>query len=204
MTTPKAPNEGGHEFDSQQLIKIGIDLVPLLVFFAVFMTLGLRWATGVLMVTSLIAMVVSRIVLGKISATLMISTGMVIAFGALALLFDDTRFIKMKPTIVYLLFAGALFGGLMVGRPVLQTALGEALPLTPEGWTILSRRWGFFFIAMAALNELIWRNLSEATWASFKVFGFLPLTVLFIASQYNLIEKYRIHKVDNTTDKTAL
>ena len=107
----------------------------------------------------------------------------------------------MKPTIVYLLFAAALFGGLLAGKPMLQSLLGEALRLTHEGWVKLSVRWGMFFVAMAGLNEIIWRMFSETTWATFKVFGFLPLTVIFFASQYGLIERYRI--VPDATDKSA-
>ena len=94
--------------------------------------------------------------------------------------------------VAALLFAAALFGGLLLGKPMLQSLLGEALRLTGEGWSKLSVRWGFFFVAMAGLNEIVWRNFTETAWASFKVFGFLPLTVLFFAAQYRLIEKYKV------------
>ena len=201
MTSLDPKSRGEPQVESAQLLKLAIDLVPLLAFFATFMTLGIRWATGVLMVASVISMAVSKFVLGKVSPTLLVSSTLVLGFGALTLFFDDPRFIKVKPTIVYLLFAGVLFGGWFAGRPMLQLMLGEALKLTGEGWSKLSIRWGVFFIIMAALNEIVWRNFSETAWASFKVFGFLPLTLLFFASQYSFIERHRSGA--DTTDKTA-
>lgn len=176
--------------DRNQLLKMGIDLAPLLVFFAVYLTLGIYWATGALMAATVVSMIASWIVLGHISATLIVTTGLVVGFGALTLFFNDPRFIKMKPTIVNLLFAGFLFGGLLLKRPVLQYILGEALRLTDVGWRKLSLRWAFFFLGMALLNEIVWRNFSEATWASFKVFGILPLTLGFAVLQLGLMRRY--------------
>jgi len=176
--------------DRNQLLKMGIDLAPLLVFFAAYMTLGIYWATGALMGATVVSMIASWIMLGHISATLVVTTALVVGFGALTLSFDDPRFIKMKPTIVNLLFAGFLFGGLLLKRPVLQYILGEALRLTDVGWRKLTVRWAFFFLAMAALNEVVWRNFSEATWASFKVFGILPLTLGFAVLQLGLMRRY--------------
>jgi intracellular septation protein len=176
--------------DRKQLLKMGVDLAPLLVFFAVYLTLGIYWATGALMAATVASMIASWLMLGHISATLIVTTGLVVGFGALTLFFNDPRFIKMKPTIVNLLFAGFLFGGLLLKRPVLQYILGEALRLTDLGWRKLSLRWAFFFLAMAVLNEIVWRNFSEATWASFKVFGILPLTLGFAVLQLGLMRRY--------------
>ena len=176
--------------DRKQLLKMGVDLAPLLVFFAVYLTLGIYWATGALMAATVASMIASWLMLGHISATLIVTTGLVVGFGALTLFFNDPRFIKMKPTIVNLLFAGFLFGGLLLKRPVLQYILGEALRLTDIGWRKLSLRWACFFLAMAALNEIVWRNFSEATWASFKVFGILPLTLGFAVLQLGLMRRY--------------
>jgi intracellular septation protein len=97
--------------DRKQLLKMGVDLAPLLVFFAVYLTLGIYWATGALMAATVASMIASWLMLGHISATLIVTTGLVVGFGALTLFFNDPRFIKMKPTIVNLLFAGFLFGG---------------------------------------------------------------------------------------------
>jgi intracellular septation protein len=176
--------------DRKQLLKMGVDLAPLLVFFAVYLTLGIYWATGALMAATVASMIASWLMLGHISATLIVTTGLVVGFGALTLFFNDPRFIKMKPTIVNLLFAGFLFGGLLLKRPVLQYILGEALRLTDLGWRKLSLRWAFFFLGMAVLNEIVWRNFSEATWASFKVFGILPLTLGFAVLQLGLMRRY--------------
>ena len=178
--------------DAKQLTKLGIDLAPLLIFFGVYMSLGIYWATGALMVTTVVSMIVSRAVLGHISATLMLTTALVVGFGALTFWFNDPSFIKMKPTIIYLLFAATLLAGFLLGRPMLQLLLGEALKLSQQGWSTLSLRWAWFFLAMAGLNEIVWRNFSEATWASFKVFGFLPLTMLFFASQYGFIQRHQL------------
>ncbi|MFM9851151.1 MAG: septation protein A [Hyphomicrobiaceae bacterium] len=176
--------------DRKQLLKMAIDLGPLLVFFAAYMTLGIYWATGALMAATIVSMIASWLLLGHISATLIVTTALVVGFGALTLLFNDARFIKMKPTIVNLLFAGFLFGGLLLKRPVLQHILGEAMRLTDVGWRKLSVRWAFFFLAMAVLNEIVWRNFSEATWASFKVFGILPLTLGFAVLQIGLMRRH--------------
>ncbi len=184
------PAQSEPQLDSRQAIKLGIDLAPLLIFFAVYMTLGLYWATGVLMLATVVSMAVSRIYLGHISASLIITTALVVGFGALTFWFSDTRFIKMKPTIVYCLFAAALLGGLLFKRSMLQLLLGEAFQLTEDGWRTLSIRFGLFFLALAVLNELIWRYMSETTWASFKVFGFIPLTMLFVASQIKFIQRH--------------
>lgn len=192
MMLPDQNAAGQPALASKQVLKLAIDLLPLLAFFAVYMAFGIQPATAVLMAASVIAMIASRILLGHISAALFVSTVLVLGFGALTLFFNDPSFIKIKPTFVYLLFAAALFGGLLLGKPMLQSLLGEALRLTGEGWSKLSVRWGFFFVAMAGLNEIVWRNFTETAWASFKVFGFLPLTVLFFAAQYRLIEKYKV------------
>lgn len=190
-THSKATLQGGPADPAPgQGTKLAIDLAPLLAFFATYMALDIYWATGVLMVATVVSLVASRRLLGHISPTLIVSTALVVGFGALTLLLNDARFIKMKPTIVNLLFAAFLFGGLLVRRPVLQTLLGAAVRLTEEGWRKLTLRWAVFFLVLAALNEIVWRNFSEATWASFKVFGILPLTVAFALLQLGLMRRY--------------
>ena len=111
-------------------------------------------------------------------------------FGSLTFWFGDAHFIKMKPTIINLLFAGVLLGGLLTGRPLLKLMFGEAFNLTEEGWRKLTLRWILFFVVMAVLNEIVWRNFSEGTWVNFKVFGILPLTLVFAMSQIGLIKRY--------------
>jgi len=115
---------------------------------------------------------------------------LVVLFGGLTFLLDDPSFIKVKPTIINLLFAGVLMAGLVMRRPLLKLLLGEAFNLTDEGWRKLTIRWILFFLALAALNELVWRNFSEAAWVNFKVFGILPLTLVFATAQIGLIRRH--------------
>ena len=152
----------------------------------------------VLMAATVISMVVSRIWLGHISVTLVLTTVLVVGFGALTLWLNDPSFIKMKPTMVNVLFATALGGGLIMGRNFLQLLLGQAFRLTQEGWRKLTYRWIGFFLAMAVVNEIVWRNFSEATWASFKVFGILPITIIFAMLQVGLIQRHGIENADDT------
>jgi intracellular septation protein len=184
--------------DSKQLAKMVLDLAPLLIFFAAYMASNIYVATGVLMAATVISMIVSRLWLGHISATLVLTTVLVVGFGALTLWLNDPRFIKMKPTMVNLLFAIALGGGLLTGRNFLKLLLGQAFQLTEEGWRKLTYRWIGFFLAMAVLNEIVWRNFSEATWASFKVFGILPLTIVFAMLQVGLMQRHGLEKPKDT------
>ncbi len=110
--------------------------------------------------------------------------------GGLTLFLHDETFIKIKPTLVNLLFAAILLGGLYFGKPMLKYLLSDALQLTDEGWRKLSLRWGLFFIFLAVLNECIWRNFPTDFWVNFKVFGMFTLTMLFTLSQIPLIKKY--------------
>jgi intracellular septation protein len=202
MMTAPAPRDGDVDTipaaDSKQVAKMALDLAPLLLFFVAYMASDIYIATGVLMAATVVSMIVSRVWLGHISATLVLTTVLVVGFGALTLWLNDARFIKMKPTMVNLLFAVALGGGLLTGRNFLQLLLGQAFRLTEEGWRKLTYRWIGFFLAMAVVNEIVWRNFSEGTWASFKVFGILPLTIIFAMLQVGLIQRYGLEKADDT------
>lgn len=186
---------------AKQVVKLAVDLGPLLIFFGAYLAGGIYWATGALMVAMIVALAAARLVLGHVSPALIATAILVEGFGAMTLWLHDPSFIKMKPTIINLIFAAVLLGGLAAGKPLLKILLGEALRLTDEGWRILTVRWAIFFLGLAALNELIWRNLSEATWASFKVFGILPLTMLFFAFQWGLIRRHALNAAE--TDKPA-
>ncbi|MGE0701096.1 MAG: septation protein A [Hyphomicrobiaceae bacterium] len=188
--------------DKKQWIKLAIDLGPLLVFFGAYLLGGIYWATGALMLAMVVAVAVSRLVLGHISPALLATTLLVEGFGAMTLWLHDPSFIKMKPTIINLIFAAVLMGGLVAGKPFLKMLLGEALRLTETGWRLLTIRWALFFLALAGLNEVVWRNMSETTWASFKVFGILPLTMIFFALQFGLIRKHTLD-VSGSGEKSA-
>ncbi|MEA2877999.1 MAG: intracellular septation protein, partial [Hyphomicrobiales bacterium] len=120
----------------------------------------------------------------------MVTAVIVVVFGGLTLVLHDDTFIKMKPTIIYLLFAGLLLGGLAFNKPLLAIVFDSVFELTEEGWRKLTLRWAIFFLALAVLNEIVWRTQTTDFWVSFKVFGVLPLTFIFAALQYPLLQKY--------------
>lgn len=186
--------------DRKQTLKFAIELGPLVVFLIVWMLFGMKWATGLIMIATVISMIASHRMMGRISPALIATTVLVIAFGTLTLLLDDPRFIQMKPTMVYALFAAALFISHIVKKPVLQVILGEALHLTDEGWRRLSLRWGFFFAAMAVVNEIVRQMFSEGTWVAFKVAGFPVLTIVFIITQAGMMQR---HQSQSKVDKTS-
>jgi intracellular septation protein len=170
--------------------KLMIELGPLLAFFVAWFLADIFWATGVLMAATLASVIASKLLLGRVSPVIIATAVLVVVFGSLTFWFGDAHFIKMKPTIINLLFAGVLFGGLVTGRPLMKLLFGEAFNLTEEGWRKLTLRWMVFFVMMAVLNEIVWRNFSEGTWVNFKVFGILPLTLIFAMSQIGLIKRY--------------
>ena len=186
--------ESGTEKDAPQQEKQGlkllIELGPLLVFFAVYAKFGIFAATGVLVVATLASLIASKILLGNITIMPIVTAVIVTIFGGLTLWLQDATFIKMKPTIVNVLFAGVLAMGLAMKRPFLKLLFGEAFQLTDAGWTKLTIRWIGFFLFVAVLNEVVWRNFSETTWVNFKVFGILPLTIAFAAAQIKLIQNH--------------
>jgi len=147
-------------------------------------------ATGVMVVAALVTLAVSWVKLRRLPIMPGVTAAIVVVFGGLTWYFADPVFIKMKPTVLYSLFAAALFFGLATGRPILQVMFDGALHLTPEGWRILTWRWALFFVVLASLNEIVWRHVSESHWVAFKSFGFLPLTVLFALAQTPVVLKH--------------
>jgi intracellular septation protein len=121
----------------------------------------------------------------------------VLIFGGLTLVLHDETFIKLKPTITYVLFGGALFGGLLFNKPLLGVVFDSVFNLTDEGWRKLTVRWALFFFVLAVLNEVVWRTQSTDFWVNFKVFGVVPLTMLFGGLQVPLLTKYSVEKPDN-------
>jgi intracellular septation protein len=191
---PAEPDQAAKTAESSPM-KLAIDLGPLLIFFGVYATLGIYWATASLMGATLVALLASHLILGRVAPMLLITTVVVWLFGGLTFALNDPRFIKIKPTVVNLAFAAALGVGLATGRPFMKQLLGEAMQLTDEGWRKFTVRWIGFFLFLAALNEFIWRNFSEGTWVSFKVFGILILSAVFATLQVVLL---RDHQLDTT------
>jgi intracellular septation protein len=142
------------------------------------------------MLATIVALLAAWRLLGRVTAVPVMTAVLVVVFGGLTFYLDDPSFIKLKPTIINLLFAGVLVVGLATGRPLLKVLLGEAFRLTEAGWRKLTVRWAVFFFALAILNEVVWRNFSESAWVNFKVFGIVPLTILFAMAQIPLIKRY--------------
>jgi intracellular septation protein len=180
------------EIDPQQLWKLLVELGPLLVFFVVNSRAGIFWGTGVLIVATAISIVASRVMFGKLAIMPLVSAFFVIVFGGITLWLEDDLFIKLKPTIVNAIFAITLLGGLVAGHSMLRHLFGDVFRLTDEGWRKLTLRWGLFFVLLAILNEIVWRNFSTDTWVSFKVFGIMPLTMIFGVAQMGLLKTHEL------------
>ena len=192
------------------LLKLALELGPLLVFF--FANARGEWlaerfpaltelggpifiATGLFMAATAIALSVSWVLTRTLPMMPLVSGVIVFVFGGLTLWLQDATFIKMKPTIVNSLFAAVLLGGLAFGKSLLGYVFDSAFRLDAEGWRKLTFRWGLFFVFLAVLNEIVWRNFSEDTWVAFKVWGTMPITVAFTLAQMPLIMR---HSVDET------
>src|ERR1700710_1615316 len=174
------------------LFKLATELGPLLIFFFANAKANLFVATGAFMVAVVVAMVASWVVTRHVPIITIVTGSVVIVFGTLTLVLHDETFIKMKPTIVYSLFAGVLGGGLLFGRSFIAIMFDQMFNLTPQGWRALTLRWALFFLAMAIVNEVVWRTQSTDFWVNFKVFGVTPLTMLFAVTQMPLIKRYHL------------
>tara|TARA_B100000700_G_scaffold66786_1_gene73668 strand:- start:739 stop:1278 length:540 start_codon:yes stop_codon:yes gene_type:complete len=176
----------------KNLSKILIDIGPLAVFFIFYTRGDLKSSILPFMIATIIAVLFSYIMEKKIPIMPTVGAGIILIFGGLTIYFDNEVFFKMKPTIINILFAVILYGGVIIKKPLLKYLLGAAIKLEEEGWSILTKRWISFFIALAILNEIIWRTQSTDIWVNFKVFGILPITFIFTLSQFPLIKKYQI------------
>ena len=176
----------------KSVYKLLIDIGPLAVFFIFYNKSGLQASILPFMIATVIAVLISYILEKKIPIMPTVGAAIVLLFGGLTIYFDNEVFFKMKPTIINLLFAIILYGGILINKPLLKYLLGAALKLEEEGWKILTQRWIGFFIALAVLNEFVWRTQSTDIWVNFKVFGILPITFIFTMTQFPLIKKYQI------------
>ena len=178
------------------LLKLVLDLGPLVLFFAANGRYGIFAATGVFMAAVLAALLVSYVLTRRLPIMPVITAIIVVVFGGLTLVLHDATFIKVKPTIIYGLFGGVLIGGLLFNKPLLGIVFDSLFHLSEEGWRKLTLRWAMFFFALAVLNEIVWRNVSTDTWVTFKVFGVLPLTLLFGALQVPLVKRYAVEPAE--------
>lgn len=186
------------------LLKLALEFGPLAIFFFAN-SYGDRWfgvaedrrifvATGIFIAASLIALALSKIIMNHLPRMAIVNAVVVTVFGGLTLALDDAFFIKVKPTIVNTLFGCVLLGGLFFGRSLLALVLDSVLQLDEEGWRRLTLRWGLFFFVLAALNEVVWRTQSQDFWVAFKVWGVMPLTMIFALAQTPLILKHEIKR----------
>lgn len=194
-------------------VKLALDLGPLLLFFyanarpSLFLPMlapvfpviasdgeraGIFVATAVFMVAVVVALIVSYALIRRVPPMAVVSLAIVLVFGGLTLALHNDTFIKMKPTIIYALFAAVLIGGLVLKKPLLEMVFDSVFHLREEGWRILTLRWALFFAGMAVLNEIVWRTTSTDVWVSFKVFGAMPLTLVFAMLQYRVLTKYAV------------
>jgi intracellular septation protein len=172
------------------LTKLALELGPLVVFFIANAKADIFAATAWFMGAMVVSLVLSWLLLRRIAVMPLVTAAVVLVFGGATLILQDATFIKMKPTVVNALFAAVLLGGLVFKQSLLRFVFGDVYKLKPEGWTILTLRWGLFFIVLAVLNELVWRNFSTDFWVAFKVWATMPLTVVFAMFQLPVLTKY--------------
>ena len=186
-------------------LKAGLEFGPLILFFVVFMRLRDRMVTiggteysGFIVATLIFipVLVASTLALWRLTgrlAPMQIATlVLVVVFGGLSVWLNDPRFFKMKPTIMYLIFAAALGASLALRRNWLELVMSEALPMRPEGWRVLTLRMTALFLGLAVANEVIWRSMSETAWVNFKTFGLPAIMVIFFVLNARLFERHAI------------
>lgn len=184
-------------------LKIGLELGPVIAFFVAFsrlkdqsVTIGGTAYDGFIVATAaFIPLMIAATVLlwwltGRLALMQIVTLVLVVVFGGLSVWFNDKHFFKMKPTIIYLLFAGLLGWGLMRGKSYLALVMEEVMPLTHEGWMTLTRRLTAFFLGLAVLNEVIWRTMSDEAWVNFKTFGLTAAVFLFFLAQGGLMRRH--------------
>lgn len=174
------------------LVRMLIEIGPLAIFFIANNRYDIFTATAAFMVAIAIALAASWILARHIATMPLVTGAFVLVFGTLTLVLNDDLFIKLKPTLVNGLFASILFGGLFFGKSFLKMVFDGTFRLTQEGWRKLTWRWAIFFVFLAVLNEVIWRNFSTDFWVSFKLFGNVPITMVFAIAQVGLLQKFAL------------
>ena len=184
-------------------IRPTVDYGPLAVFFAVYWLSDLMTATLAIMIATAAALALSYVSERRLPPMPLVTAVVVGVFGGLTLWLEDETFFKMKPTIVQILFAAVLFAGLLFKRPLLKPLLGSAWPLDEAGWNKLSSRFAWFFVAMAGLNEAVWRTQSTDFWVTFKVFGIMGLTFVFVVSQVFFMRHHMLNLEEEKQEQSS-
>jgi len=206
MSDAKTAAEPNWDELKPQLIKMALELGPLVVFFIVntrgedilnafpvlhqWFSSPIIFATAVFMVAMLISLALTWLLLKRVAVMPLVTGVVVVIFGGLTLYFQDSTFIKMKPTITNTLFGGTLLVGLVFGQSLLRYVFGDVYKLRAEGWYKLTLRWGLFFLFLAVLNEVVWRTQSDDFWVAFKVWATMPITIIFAMAQLPLLTRY--------------
>jgi len=173
-----------------------IEYGPLAIFFVSYYSAGLFFATAAIIIATIIALLVSIVVERRIPMMPLITAGIIGVFGGLTLWLNDETFIKMKPTIIQLIFGLVLIGGLLFNRLFFKSLMGSVWKMTDKGWRIMTLRFSMFFFLSAALNEIIWRTQSTDFWVNFKVFGLMGLTLVFVLAQLPLLQRFSVQDKD--------
>ena len=205
--TGKRPAKRPAKREVNPFLKMALELGPLVVFFLanrygntlsqdfpVLQALGgkIFIGTAFFMVAMTISIVLSHLWMRHVAMMPLVTFVFVLLFGGLTLWLQDETFIKMKPTIVNMIFGGILLAGLFFGKSLLAYVFGAAFQLDAEGWRKLTLRWGLFFFVLAALNEIVWRNFSDDFWITFKIWGIMPLTFAFMLAQFPLLQRHAL------------
>jgi len=183
------------------LLKFALEMGPLVIFFIVNSRAGIFVGTGAFMAATVVALGASYALMRTIPVMPMVTAVFVLVFGGLTLWLADDLFIKLKPTIINLLFAAILLFGVLTNRLLIKLVLEGALQLTERGWRLITWAWIGFFIFLAALNEAVWRNTSTDFWVSFKVFGVMPLTIAFSFAIIPIIMRHTIQTAASAADE---
>ena len=191
------------EKPNKQMLKTILETLPVVVFFVTYILFknqvvevagqqytGFVLATAIFVPFLCVSTIIGWRLFGEMSKVQLLTLVLVLIFGGLTIFLNDESFFKMKPTLVYVLFGGAILVGLLRGKSYLQSILGGSVPMKDEGWMIISRRIMVFFFSLAVLNEIIWRTQSSEMWVYFKTFGLTFALLVFLASQYKVLQQY--------------
>jgi intracellular septation protein len=177
------------------MIKLFVEFGPVVVFLITYKYSDILLATKLMILVTIFCLLLSYVIDRKVSIPLLLSAFILIILGSITVLTGNSEYIKMKPTIVYVIFSSALYLFAKKEKPLMKDLLGQVISLKDEDWLTLSKRFAVYFLSMAIINEIVWRNFSDNVWVNFKVFGALPITVIFFALQLPFIMRNQIDKV---------
>ena len=176
------------------MVKFLSEFGPLIAFFVGYKYGGIQGATLYMVIASVVSVTVCYILYRKVQTFSLVSSGVLLVTGGITIFTGNSMFIKIKPTILYIIFGSAFFISTLKNKPFMKYLLSGTIQLKEESWNVLSYRFTIFFLLMAVINEIVWRNFEEITWVKFKVFGAIPITLLFILIQLPFVMKNKLPK----------